>query len=78
MVNNPPASAETQVGSLVWDDPRGLGVTRPTHYNYGACALEVGSCHYGAHMLQLLKCVCPGAHVLEQKKPHGEKPACHS
>jgi len=25
---------------LVWEDPIGLGATKPGHHNYGACALE--------------------------------------
>ena len=60
---------ETQVWSLVWEDPTCSGATKPMCHNYGACALEPGSHNYWAHMLQLLKPVCPKAHALQQEKP---------
>ena len=34
---------ETQVWSLVWEDPT-CGATKPMHHDYWACALEPGSC----------------------------------
>ena len=51
---------ETQVWSLVWEDPT-CGATKPVHHDYWACALEPGSCNCWAHGLQLLKptgCSC--------------------
>ncbi|KAI4557157.1 hypothetical protein MJT46_013836 [Ovis ammon polii x Ovis aries] len=43
--------------------------SKPTHHNYGACALEPGSSNYGAHGLQLLKSRGPRAQALQQEKP---------
>ena len=45
---------ETQVWSLVWEDPT-CGATKPVHHNCSVCALEPGSCNCWAHGLQLLK-----------------------
>ena len=39
------------------------------HYNYWACAPEPGSHNYWAHMPELLKPMCPRAHVLQQEEP---------
>ena len=60
---------ETQVQSLVWEDPTIFGATKPMHHNYWACDLEPGSCNDRAHMLQPLKLARPGACALLQKKP---------
>ena len=46
---------ETQVGSLIWEDPKWQGTTKPVRHNYRACALEPGSRNYGVPMLQLLQ-----------------------
>ena len=37
-------------------------------HNYWTCALQPKSCNYRAHMLQLMKPVCPKACALQQKK----------
>ena len=41
MVKNPLASVETQVSSLISEDPTGHGATKPVYYSY--CAPESGS-----------------------------------
>ena len=46
---------ETQVWSLIWEDPTHYRATKLVHHNCLACALELGSRRYWAHMLQLLK-----------------------
>ena len=43
---------KTWVQSLVWEDPTCCRTTKPTHHNYGACALGPGSCNYGACVQQ--------------------------
>ena len=37
---------ETQVQSLICQDPTCRGTTTPMYHNYWACALEPGSCNY--------------------------------
>ena len=59
---------ETQVWSLVWEDPTFYGATKPSCHN-GACDLEFGSRNYGTHALQLLKAMRPGACVSQQEEP---------
>ena len=59
---------ETQVQSLVWEDPTCHGATKPVHHNYEASALEPVSHNYWAHVLQLLKPVHPRACALQQEK----------
>ena len=51
---------ETQVQSLIQEDPTCLGVTEPVSHNYWVCALEPRGRSYQA-------CV-PGAHALQQEK----------
>ena len=52
---------ETQVWSLVREDPTCLAATKLTHHNYWACALEPGNCNYRS----------PGAHAPQQESsPH--------
>ena len=50
---------ETQVRSLVREDPPCRRAAKPTYHNYWACVLEP---------------VLPSARVLQQKKPPREKP----
>ena len=58
---------ETQVQSLIQEDPTCLGATKPVRHNYRACALEPLSHNYRANVLQLLKPVRPRAHSLQQQ-----------
>ena len=58
-----------QVQSLVQEDPWCCGAAEPKHHNCWLSALEPGNCSFWAHMLQLLKSVCPRAHALKQDKP---------
>ena len=44
---------ETQVPSLVQEDPTSREAAKPVHHNYGACALEPGKQDYSAHVPQL-------------------------
>ena len=46
---------ETQVGSLIWEDPTWQGATKPVPHNHRACALGPGSRSYGVPMPQLLQ-----------------------
>ena len=39
---------ETQVRSLVQEDPTCCGATKPVHHDCWACALEPGNCNYWA------------------------------
>ena len=41
--------------SLVWEDPTWFRATKPMHHDYWACALELGSSNYWAHIPQLLE-----------------------
>ena len=43
MVKNPPTKAGETVQSLIQEDPTCCGATKPMHYNYLACALELGA-----------------------------------
>ena len=52
---------ETWVWSLIQEDL----TTKPMH-NYWASALEPGSLNYWAHVLQLLKPLCPRTHAPQQ------------
>ena len=60
---------ETQVRSLVQEDPACCRAAEPTRHNSWACALEPGSCNYGAQAPWLLKPARPGACALQQEKP---------
>ena len=56
---------ETQVRSLVREDPPCCRAAKPTHHNYGVCALKPGATTTEPHVLAML----PSARVLQQKKP---------
>ena len=43
--------------------------TESVCHNYGACALELGSHNYWAHVLQLLKPAHLSAYALQEEKP---------
>ena len=60
---------ESQVQSLVWEDPACHGATKPVSHNYWICDLEPGGCNHWAHVLQLLKPAFPRAHARQQEKP---------
>ena len=66
---------ETQVRSLIQQDPLCCEATRFVYHNYRSCAREPRSRNYGAHVPQLLKPACTRTQALQQKKPHSEKPA---
>ena len=53
---------ETQVWSLVQEDPTCLGATKPVYYTYWVCVLE-------AWKPKLLKPKHPRARALQQEKP---------
>ena len=65
---------ETQVWSLIQEDPTGLGETKPVCHKYSACALESLSHNYWAHMLCALQWEKPPqweAHPLQlESSPH--------
>ena len=60
---------ETRVWSLIFEDQTCHEATKPMWYNCWACAPEPGGHNYWAHMLQLLKPVCPRARASQQEKP---------
>ena len=60
VVKNLPAMKGTRVQSLVREDPKCCGATKPVRHNYWACALEPVS-HNEAR--------APTAHALQQDKP---------
>ena len=60
---------ETQVRSLIWEEPTRLRATKPMCHNYQACALKPRSCNYQAHMPLLLKLANPRAHAPQRAKP---------
>ena len=60
---------ETQVPSLIQEDPTYCRATKPMHPNYWTCAPEPGSHNYWTHVPQLLKPTCPRACGLQQEKP---------
>ena len=61
------STQETQVGSLIWDDPTCLSATKPVCHNYRTCALEPRNCDYWTHVQQLLNPMClePGSTAKE-------------
>ena len=65
---------ETQVRSLVREDPTCHGATEPMSHNYWACTLEPVSHNYRACMLQLLKPVCLEPVLCNKRSHHSEKP----
>ena len=69
MVKNLLPMLETEIRSLIWEDPTCCRATKPGHHNYWACAPEPGSHSFGAHKLKLLKPTCPGARVPKQEMP---------
>ena len=60
---------ETQVWSLVWEDPIGHRAIKPVSYSYQVCALEPRSQNYWAHVPQLLKHAQPRACAPQLEKP---------
>ena len=60
---------ETQVRSLVWEDPTCHRATKPMHHNYWACTLEPEDHNYWAHMPQLPPCMRSRAWAPQQEKP---------
>ena len=60
---------ESQVRSLIQEDPTCLRAAKPVYHNCWACALASGSHSYWAHMPQLLKPACPRACAPQQEKP---------
>ena len=60
---------ETQVRSLVREDPTRHRAAKPMHCNYWTCALEPRSHSCWAYMPQLPKPAGPIACVLQQEKP---------
>ena len=62
MVKNPPTKAGETVQSLIQEDPTCCGATKPTHYNYLACALELGA----------VTAEAPEAVLCNEKPPQGE------
>ena len=60
---------ETQVQSLVQEDPTWLGATKPVCYSYWAWARETENCNSRAHMLKLPKPQRPGARAAELNRP---------
>ena len=57
---------QSRVQSLIWEDPTCPGATTSVCHNYWACAAELGSSDYWAHVPQLLKPECPGACAPQQ------------
>ena len=57
----------TLVWSLVWEDFTYHGATKPVRHNYWARALRPSGRNSWAHVLQLLKPVCPRAHAVQQR-----------
>ena len=62
-------NVETQVRSLVGEDPTCCETAKPRCHSYRACALEPRSCNCWAHMLQLPKHKHPRACNLQQEEP---------
>ena len=58
---------ETQVQSLVQEDPTYLGATKPVSHSYWARALEPADHNYWALKPQLLKPACPRAGAPQEK-----------
>ena len=57
---------ETQVRSLVQEDPPCCRAAKPMHHNYGACALKPEATTTEPRVLEPM---LPSARVLQQKKP---------
>ena len=52
---------ESQVQTLVWEDPMCRGATNPVPHSYWACALDTGA--------TTNECRRPRAHAPQQEKP---------
>ena len=80
VVKNPPANAGDmgEVWSLFQEDPTCHGSTKSIPHNYWACALELGSLNYWAHMLQLLKPECLEPVLRNKRSHHRAAPAPRS
>ena len=66
----------TWVRSLVWEDPTCCGAAEPGCHKSWACALQLGSHNYWAHLLRLLKPMRPRASARQpEKPPQGEAQA---
>ena len=61
---------ETQVQSLVREDPTCLRAAKPMCHNYWACTLEPVSHNYWAHTLQLLKSTCLEPMLCNKRSHH--------
>ena len=59
---------ETQVLSLVQEEPTYHGATKPVHRNCSACALKPGHRNYWNHVSQLLKSTCPRTCALQREE----------
>ena len=62
---------ETQVWSLVWEDPTCQGANKPMCHSYWACSLEPGNCNcWSPRTLEPMLC--------NKRRHYNEKPSCHS
>ena len=70
----------TQIPSLVWEDSTNLGLTKPMHHNFWACALEPKSHNHQACVPQLehTEALCPRALELQLLKPVLLEPVLHN
>ena len=68
---------ESQVQSLVWEDPKSHGSTNPMGHNYWACAIEPRIHNYLALLPQILKSMCPRACALKQERSHCSEKSVH-
>ena len=67
---------ETQVRSLIQEDPTCHGATKPVHHNYWACALEPGNWNYwNPHALEPLLHKKISHHKEKPTHCNKEKPA---
>ena len=66
----------TQVRALVQEDPTCRRATKPVRHNHWACALELTSHNYWAHLPQLLSpcATTTEARVPRARAPQQEKP----
>ena len=65
-----PPMQETQVHSLIREDPRCCGADEPVCHNYQACVLEPGRCNcWGNHWN-----LCAFESMLHKRSPCNEKP----
>ena len=78
VVKKPPVNEETQVSSLIQEDPTCCKATKPVRRNHWAGAPEPGSCHDWAHEPQLLKPVAQEPVLCQQEEPLQRKAPAHS